>query len=288
MRVGAHVSVSGGYPKALEYALSVGCECLQIFAKSPRQWKGSSVDPDRAAEFTRLRLEHDLGPLFIHTAYLINVSTTDELLREKSIDALADELVRGSVLSAAGVVTHLGNDPAEEPRAAAKRAATAITEAFSRSESSHPDMRLLLENTAGAGRTYGSTIEEIAWILESLPDDVRARTGVCLDTCHAHAYGFDLSSAAAWEAILDEFDDRCGPGILGVIHANDCKFERGSNKDRHEWIGDGLLGESAFEAMLCAPRLSTVPAITEMPGEVPDKDSVNIERLKMLRERCSG
>lgn len=288
MLVGAHVSVSGGYPKAVDYALQVGCECLQVFAKSPRQWKGGVIDPDRAEEFTRLRTEHALGPLFTHTAYLINLSTTDEVLREKSIAALTDELQRGRILSASGVVTHLGNDPAEEPRAAAKRAAAAITESFARCGCSHPDTRLLLENTAGAGRTYGSSIEEIGWILEALPDEVRSLTGVCLDTCHAHAYGFDLSSADAWERVIDEFDDRCGAGILGAIHANDCKFERGSNKDRHEWIGDGLLGESSFAAMLCVPRLATVPAITEMPGEVPDKDSVNLDRLKALRQRCEG
>ena len=286
MRIGAHLSVSGGYSETVRYALECGSECIQIFAKSPRQWKAAPIDPDRAQEFSSLRDENDLGPLFTHTAYLINPATSDEALREKSIEALADEIVRGRVLGAAGVVTHLGNDPAGDAREAARRVAAAIEAAFERTGSHDPSTALLLENTAGAGTTFGSSAEQLGWVFEALHADVRACVGVCIDTCHAHAAGIDLTDAAGWEVLLGDIERSCGADAVHLVHANDCKFERGSLKDRHEWIGDGFLGEECFSAMLCSPRLATVSAITEMPGEVPIKDIENLGRLRRLREEC--
>lgn len=286
MLIGAHLSVADGYAATVDYARQVGAECMQIFAKSPRQWAAKCLDPERAAELGALCETHAIGPVFTHTAYLINLSTDDEPLRKKSIAALADEIVRGAALGAAGVVTHVGNDPTCDPRAAALRSATSIEQAFEATGLETCGTRLLLENTAGAGRSYGSDFEEMGWVLSALEPGTRALVGVCLDTCHAHAYGIDLSTDRAWERLLDEIDATCGPGALGLVHANDCKFERGSRKDRHEWIGQGFLGEESFQAMLCAARLHDVPAITEMPGEPPEKDIVNIERLKQLRATC--
>lgn len=287
MLVGAHLSVSGGYEKTVAYALEVGAECLQVFAKSPRQWKAKPLDADKAREFVSLRAAADLGPLFTHTAYLINLSTDDESLRERSFIALADEIDRGRMLGATGVVSHVGNDPGSDPRAAACRAAASITAALALCTEPSNGVRLLLENTAGAGRSYGSSFEQMGWILDELSPSDQTLVGVCLDTCHAHAYGIDLSDSAAWTAITSEISKTCGDSALGLIHANDCKFERGSKKDRHEWIGDGFIGNEAFEAMVCAPELETVPVITEMPGDVPMKDSMNISRLKNLRAACS-
>ncbi len=287
MLIGAHLSVADGYQRTVDYALQVGAECVQIFAKSPRQWEGKPIDPEKARQFVSLRREAGIGALFTHTAYLINLSTDDDSLRTRSIVALADEIDRGRLLGATGVVTHVGNDPTGEPRGAACRAASSITSALALCHQPAGETRLLLENTAGAGRSYGSTFEQMGWVLGDLGESDRAVVGVCLDTCHAHAFGMDVQSPAGWTGVLDEIESTCGSDSLGVIHANDCKYDRGMRKDRHEWIGDGFLGYRAFSAMLCETRLDSVPVITEMPGEVPKKDEENISRLKRLRGECA-
>ena len=285
MRIGAHISVAQGYAKAVAYASEVGCECVQVFAKSPRQWRGPVLETDAAEEFERLRAEADLGPLFTHTAYLLNLSTDDDVLWERSIDALADELARGSLLCAAGVVTHIGNDRTADPARAAVRVAEAVRRSFARVGSRHCTTRLLLENTAGAGTSVGTSTAELASILDAceLPPTM---LGVCLDTCHAHAFGYDLSSAAGWENLLAQIISDIGLDRLGLVHANDCLFESGSRRDRHAWIGDGTIGYEGFRAMLCRPELREIPLVTEMPGELPEKDVENLRRLKGLREQC--
>ena len=287
MRIGAHISVSGGYGKALDYAVSVGCECVQIFAKSPRQWRGSSIDAEIAAKFLSVREERGFGPVFTHTAYLINPATSDPVLREKSIAALADELVRGSLLGAAGVVTHIGSDPDGDPAAAARRVGEAAVRAFELAGGDACRTRLLLENTAGAGRTFGSNFEELGACLDASGLPVE-RLGVCLDTCHAWAYGLPVDTEDGWREVVAGIEGCCGVGRLGLIHANDCLFDRGSKRDRHAWIGDGFIGRAGFSAMVCTPELSDVCVVTEMPGEVPIKDAENIARLKSLRDECSA
>ena len=285
MFIGAHVSVAGGYLKALDYAQSVGCECAQIFAKSPRQWHARPIDQSAAEEFRAERERCGFGPVFTHTAYLINLATPYPELREKSIAALADELVRGAVLGATGVVTHIGNDPDGDPTAAALRVGDAVARAFELAGGDARTTRLLLENTAGAGRTFGSTFEELGGCIAAagLPAE---RLGVCLDTCHAFAYGMPLGTEAGWREVVDGISGCCGIERLGLIHANDCLFERGSKRDRHAWIGDGFIGRAGFAAMVCVPQLAGVCAVVEMPGETPAKDAENIARLKALRSSC--
>jgi len=287
MLFGAHVSVSSGYDVALNYAESVGCECIQVFAKSPRQWRGPTLKPEATEQFLCLREERGFGPVFTHTAYLINLSTSKEDLWEKSVIALADELARGSLLGAAGVVTHIGNVPDGDREAAAARVGTAIDRAFDLAGGPECRTRLLLENTAGAGSTFGSTFAEIAGSIDAagLAED---RLGMCLDTCHAFAFGYPVDSRDGWHSVVDEIAGTVGLKRLGLVHANDCKFEIGTNRDRHAWIGDGFIGARGFEAMVCSPELADVPVVTEMPGEIPDKDAVNIDRLVRMREECAG
>ena len=286
MLLGAHISVAGGYLKALDYAHDVGCECAQIFAKSPRQWRGPATNVDLATQFIDAREERGFGPIFTHTAYLINPATSDPVIREKSIAALADELVRGSLLGAAGVVTHIGSDPDGDPDAAAGRVAQACIRAFELAGGDACHTRLLLENTAGAGRTFGSSFEELGACIDAagLPEE---RLGICLDTCHAWAYGYPVDTPEGWREIVDGIGACCGIGRLGLIHANDCLFARGSRRDRHAWIGDGFIGRPGFAAMVCVPELANVCAVTEMPGDVPMKDTENLKRLSELRSTCS-
>jgi deoxyribonuclease IV len=287
MLIGAHVSVSGGLTKAVDYARSVGCECMQFFAKSPRQWKASEINRENAAAFKAAREDVGFGPVFTHTAYLINLSTADDALRDKSVAALADELERGAVLGADAVVTHIGNDKAGDAEAAAKRVGAALNEAFEIAERGFGTTRLLLENSAGAGSIFGATFEQIASCI-SESGLASEHLGICLDTCHGFAQGMELDSVTGWHDCLDSIEACCGSGRLGLVHGNDCMFERGSRRDRHAWIGEGFIGEEGFRAMMCMPQLRGVPLVTEMPGEVPAKDIINIERLKSFRERCAG
>lgn len=284
MRFGCHVPVSGGYAKAARYAAEVGCECMQIFAKSPRMWRSPAVDPVAADEFTRLRAELGLGPLFVHTAYLINLGSADEVLWERSIEALADELTRGAMLRAEGVVTHIGTRCAEDIGACADRVGEAVYRAHERLPVPAP--RLLLENTAGAGTAFGGAFTELAATLQRLDALGLPGAGVCIDTCHAHAHGMDLSSAEGWNERLDEFDRTCGLDRLGLIHGNDSMLACGSKRDRHAWIGDGTIGYEGFGAMVCDERLRGLPLVTEMPGDPPEKDIENLERLRRLRRTC--
>ncbi len=280
MRIGAHISMSGGHESALAYARDIGAECMQVFAKSPRQWRGKALDEEAAARFVALRAETDAGPLFTHTAYLINLATNKDDLWEKSVAALADELMRGHILGASGVATHMGNDPAGDPEAAGERVAKGILRAFEICDGR--GARLLLENTAGAGTSYGATAVEIGRTISATglsPEHL----GICIDTCHAHAADYDVASEAGWKSLLTEVDDHCGPGRVALIHANDCKFPRGEHKDRHEWIGDGHIGSEGFRAMFVQEALASASVILEMPGEAPLKDSENISRLKSLR-----
>jgi len=284
MRFGAHVSVAGGYAAAVDYALEVGCECMQVFAKSPRQWNAKPIDLEAAAAFRARVAETGMGPVLTHTAYLINLGSAEDGLWERSILALADELVRGAALGAAGVVTHLGTEFKTDPARTPERMAEAIDRAWTLAGA--PATRLLLENTAAAGSTFGDGADEIGAVL-ALLGDAAGSVGVCLDTCHAHAAGWDLSGADGWNELLGAFESCCGMPIE-AIHANDCAFGAGMHKDRHAWIGDGTIGYEGFALMVAEPRLAGLTVITEMPGDIPVKDAENLSRLKRLRESASA
>jgi deoxyribonuclease-4 len=270
-------------PAAVEYAASVGCETVQVFAKSPRRWEGPPTDADTGRRFTEAREAAGIATAFTHTAYLINLASADDVLWERSVAALADEITRGRLLDADGVATHLGTHPSGESDIAADRIALGIRRAFEQAAGDETSAtRLLLENTAGGGTSYGRSIGAIGAVLDRCRS-LRPLLGMCLDTCHAHAAGIDLGSGTAWSSVLAEVESECGPGSIRLIHANDCMFERGSSRDRHAWIGEGTMGSEAFSAMLHRRELAGVSIVTEMPGEVPQKDQENIRRLKALR-----
>lgn len=283
MLVGAHVSVSKGYVEALDYAESVGCECIQVFAKSPRQWHARPLDPVAVERFVEAREARGFGPVFTHTAYLINLGTCDPGLRERSIAALADELARGAALRADGVVTHVGTDPLDDPDSAAQRVGECIVQAYERAGEPSARTRLLLENSAGSGRTYGRSIEELAACVEASMQPA-ARVGICVDTCHAFAGGMPLDGPDGWNKLAATIRDTCGLERLGLIHANDSAFPLGSRRDRHAWIGDGAIGDAGFRSMVACAEFAQVPACIESSGSIPDKDVVNIARLKSMRD----
>lgn len=254
---------------------------MQVFAKSPQRWEGRPLDQEAVERFRRLRAERGLAPLFTHAAYMINLGASEGELRRRSIEALADELGRASVLGADGVVVHLGTRADDVAGRCAARAGSAIAEAWERAATACRPPTVLIENSAGAGRQYGVTAGELCDVL-----DVAAQVadvGICWDTCHAHAAGSDMSSARGWAVVVSEVERRAGRGCVRLVHANDCAAEAGSHRDRHAWVGDGRIGADGFREMFAAPGLAGADVIVEMPGDVPVKDEENVARLKSLR-----
>ncbi len=225
-----------------------------------------------------------MGPVFVHTAYLINLGSDADELWERSWHALADEIARAESLGARGVVTHVGTRYKSAPEKTAARIARGVDLAWAESGAGHT--RLLLENTAAAGTTFGDGPDELGAVLDRLRGS-EGHVGVCLDTCHAHAAGWNLALSEEWDRMISAFESCCGMPIE-LIHANDCVYPSGAHKDRHAWIGDGTIGMDGFRCMVDDSRLAEIPVVTEMPGEVPEKDAENIRRLKRLRDACAG
>ncbi|MHB8707134.1 MAG: deoxyribonuclease IV [Coriobacteriia bacterium] len=285
MLIGAHVGVASGYPEALEYAMSTGCEAVQVFAKSPRQWQAPAPSEAVAALFRSARARLGIGFVCTHTAYLINLGSDDRLLWERSWRALADELRRAAILGADATVTHVGTNRSGDLDHGADRIAAGL--ALALADAPVP-VTLLLENTAGAGSSFGNGPEEIGAVIERLDRHQADRVAVCIDTCHAHAAGFDLSGSDGWDRLLSGFERFCGVDRVRVVHANDCAYPAGTHHDRHACIGDGTIGYQGFGRLFDDRRLTGAHVIIEMPGEIPEKDAENIRRLKALRASCGA
>jgi deoxyribonuclease-4 len=285
IRIGAQVPMAGGLLCALDYAESTGCETMQIFAKSPRRWVGPPTDPKMAADFRAACESSGMGPVFTHASYLINMGAESEELWERSIAALADELTRAAEIGAAGVVVHLGRRFSDDDEACIVR----VTGCAARAAAIAGDQcaPLLLENSAGAGRQFGVSVEEMSAALVSVRE-AGVDAALCFDTCHGFAGGVDVRGEPGWTAMFERLTALAGLDPIRLIHANDCKGDLGSHKDRHEWIGDGHIGMGGFAVMLRQAALARASVVVEMPGEAPHKDEENIRRLKSLRDGGAG
>jgi deoxyribonuclease IV len=281
MRIGAQVPMAGGLLSALAYAVETGCETIQIFSKSPRRWAAPPLDELVCAAFREGCAAAGVGPVFCHGSYLINLGAEGEELWERSILALADELVRAGLVGASGMVLHLGRRFSDDEDESIARVVAGAVRAAELAGPGVPP--LLLENSAGAGRQFGVGVGEMAAALVAVRE-AGVSAGICIDTCHALAGGIDVRTREAWSSMLDVFEREAGPGAITLIHANDCKGELGSHKDRHEWVGDGCVGEDGFRAMFEQAQLAGAAAVVEMPGEGPFKDEENVRRLKRLRD----
>src|SRR5688500_6068580 len=259
MRIGAHMSVAGGVSKAVERALLHRCEALQIFSKNASQWRGKPLDPAEVGAFRRRVDETGITPVVSHASYLINLATTFPLLRDQSIAAFVDELDRAETLGLLGVVIHPGTCTAGTEENALRLIGDAIRTAFK----ARPRRKtmVLLEHTAGQGRTVGHRFEHLAAIIGHL--DGSARVGVCLDTCHLVAAGYDITSDAGYRDTFEAFDRIVGLERLRAFHANDSKKPCGSRVDRHEHIGQGCLGVEPFRRILNDPRFAGLPMMIE-------------------------
>ena len=290
MRIGAHMSVAGGVANAVDRAVLHGCEALQIFSKNANQWKGRPLEPADVRAF-RLRIDASgIRPAVAHASYLINLATTFPLLREQSIAAFIDELDRADTLGLLGVVIHPGTCTAGSEADALRLIAEAIRTAF-RARPRKKTM-VLLEHTAGQGRTVGHRFEHLAAILEHL--DGSRRVGVCLDTCHLVASGYDIVSDAGYRDTFAALDRLVGLDRVKVFHGNDSKKPCGSRVDRHEHIGEGCLGLEPFRRLLNDPRFTNLPILIETEKtsrsarphaiETDPLDVKNLETLRALRD----
>lgn len=278
MRIGAHVSTSGGVRTAVGRALEIGANCIQIFAGPPQRWAPAGFKDDDVAEFRRLCAAHDIGPVFIHSSYLINLASSDPSLRDRSMLSLLSGLEWADRLGACGVITHLGSSKDGDVDEAERLVIDGIARVL-RDLPSSP--WLLLETCAGQGNTIGRRFEQLGRLIEGAGPDERLR--VCLDTAHVYEAGYDVATSEGLETTLAEFDLAVGLARLAAIHVNDSKTPLGSNVDRHENIGYGQLGESGIGRILRHPAISSLPFLLEVPGvDKQGPDRPNIEALYRL------
>jgi len=286
MRIGAHMSVAGGVSKAVDRALVHGCEALQIFSKNASQWKGKPLDAAEVAAFRSRVEETGIAPVVSHASYLINLATTAPVLREQSIAAFVDEIDRAEQLGLRGVVIHPGTCTAGTEEEGLRLIADAIRDTFA----ARPAARtmVLLEHTAGQGRTLGYRFEHLAAILGHL--DGSPRVGVCLDTCHLVASGYDIVSEDGYRDTFESFGRLVGFDRLTVFHGNDSKKPCGSRVDRHEHIGEGCLGLEPFRRILNDARFADLPLLIETEkSKTSDRagviapDPLDVKNLTTLR-----
>lgn len=290
MRIGAHMSAAGGVAQAAARAALHGCEALQIFAKNASQWLGPPLDRDEVRRFRARVAEASLTPVVSHASYLINLATADSALRAQSVAAFVDELDRAHQLGLLGVVIHPGTCTSGTEADALRLVAEGVRHAL-RARPRRPTM-VLLEHTAGQGRTLGHRFEHFATMLEHL--DGAPRVGLCLDTCHLVASGYDLVSAAGYERTFADLDRIVGLDRVRVFHGNDSKRPCGSRVDRHEHIGQGCLGLAPFRRLLHDARFRGLPLLLETAKasratkprhvELDPLDVMNLDTLRRLRD----
>jgi len=280
MQIGAHISSAGGIDKAIDRAVDLGADSVQVFTQSPRTWRPTNHDPASFERFREKRSEAGIGGVLCHALYLCNLAAPDDTVYEKSVLAMRNTMEVGNEIGADGVVFHVGSHLGSGFEAGLERVLPAMEQVL---ELSTDETWLLMENSAGAGGTIGRSVEELATIYERL--DNHERLGVCLDSCHLYVSGIDVTDPAALDACLDEVDSTIGLDRLRALHVNDAAAPLGSNRDRHANILEGELGER-LGVFLSNPRLQGLPAVLETAGpENRGPDANEIRKTKELRER---
>ncbi len=290
MRFGAHVSASGGISNAIDRGQAIGCESLQVFTHNPRTWKPINHTPEQIAAFREKAAAAGMGPLVSHGLYLMNLGAPDREvptgppgkgitrnIYRTSIESLIQHLQIGEELGLAGVVLHVGSSKGTTTDESIARIGAGIAEAL---DAMPGACSIYLENTAGAGDTIGRTFEQLRAVADAAGHE--DRVGICLDTQHMFASGFPIHEEGGIDRVLADFDRIVGLNRLRSLHLNDSKTEFGSNHDRHENLGDGLIGEDGFRRILGHPALQGLPVILEVPGSGDGPDEDNLERARRL------
>jgi deoxyribonuclease-4 len=280
MLIGAHVSPAGGLARAIERGVERGCRAIQIFNQSPRMWKPSVYRDEDVAAFAEAMAASPIDAVLIHAVYLLNCASEDPDIRAKSLSSLIHSLRTGARIGACGVVLHPGSAKGGAVDGAIARAGETIREALAESE----DCPLHLENTAGTGGTLGRSIDELAALIEG--SGASTRLGLCLDSCHLLASGYDIRTTAGMDATVGEIAQRVGLERVGSLHLNDSQTPLGSNRDRHANVAEGELGEDGCAAFLSAPAFDALPCVLETPGV--NRSGASAEEVALavsLRER---
>jgi deoxyribonuclease IV len=281
VQLGAHVSASGGIHTAIDRIEAMGGEAVQLFTQSPRTWRPTNHDPANFERFKERRAEVGIGGVVCHALYLINLASPKEDFYSKSVEALKNTVDVGCAIEADAVVFHVGSHLGTGFEAALERVVPALAEALERcSETTW----LCMENSAGTGDTVGRSLEELGALYDAL--DGHPRLGVCLDSCHLYVSGYDVTDPAELDRVLKEVDRLIGLDRLRCLHVNDSKTPLGSNRDRHDNIGDGLMGEK-LGVFLAHPKLQGLPALLEVPGDGHGPDAEQMRLLKELYARAT-
>ena len=286
MLIGGHVSTAGGLVNAHARGVEIGAEAIQVFSQNPRQWRPTNWRPDDVAAFNALMADGPVQAVVIHAVYLINCASRDKEVARKSLASLVHALRLGDAIGSAGVILHPGSALGEPHAGALERVGTILRESLAESDR----CCLLLEDTAGAGDTLGRSFEELATLIEIAGAD--ERLGLCLDSCHMLASGFDIRTEEGLTQVMDDCVEMLGSERLRCVHVNDSMTPLGSNRDRHAPLGDGELGDAGCAAFLSEPRFEGLPAIFEGPGvagKAPAKEDLNkarVLRRKGLRSRA--
>jgi deoxyribonuclease-4 len=279
--LGAHVSTAGGCCNAPGRAAEIGATAIQIFTKQPNRWAEVEIADADATTFRGSVGERGLGFVNAHDSYLINLATADPALREKSLDAFRGELRRAELLGLHALVTHPGNATDNDRERGLAQNAALIEQAL---EEVPGATRVLLETTAGSGRVLGSTFEELAEMIDRVSPLQRHRVGICLDTCHVYAAGYDLRED--YDGVIARLADTVGLDQLALFHLNDSRTPFGSRKDRHAGIGEGSLGDEPFRRIMNDERFATIPKVLETPkgDDGNTADLANLARLRSFVE----
>jgi len=274
MNFGTHVSIAGGLEMAPKRAFDLGCECFQLFTRSPRGGKPSRLDDEVIEKFLADCAHFDLQNYYVHTPYFINLASLDSKVRNNSIRLIREDLERASLLRVKSIMTHLGSSKGMKRNEAIKNVAYSVIKIL---DGYDGFSKLMLENSAGQGDTIGDTFEEVAEILH-LTDN--KEVGVCIDTAHMFGAGYDLRDKDRLNITLSKIENSFGLHRVKLIHGNDSKVDLGERKDRHEYIGRGKIGEGGFKAIVSEPRLKHLDIIVENP---PEEVAGDIKLLKKFR-----
>jgi deoxyribonuclease-4 len=277
MRFGFHISISGGFARIIDRALVTQCQTIQFFTRNPRGWAWKELDSVQVRSFRTSLAASGIAPVFIHLPYLPNLASSNDQLFERSVAALAEELRRAALLGACAVIAHVGHRGAVSEDEAGEQVSIAINRAL---EMVPTSAAVLLENTAGQGTEIGAAFRQLRRIVRRVKDG--RRIGICLDTAHAFAAGYDVSTQRGLEATLDEFENLLGLEKLRLLHLNDTKAALGSRVDRHWHIGEGRIGRAGFRRIVNHPVCASLPGIMETPRKTEREDLKNMSVIRKL------
>lgn len=275
-RLGVHTSIAGGLHMSLKRAHELGCSTVQIFSHNPRGWALKEISEEDRALFKRFKREFDITPVYIHTSYLINMASSSESLREKSIAFLREEMKRADATESDFVVLHTGSASNDDKKTARLRAIKSLREVF---KNGQWNAGLLLENTAGERGDITSEIKEIAEIMDKLDGLI---SGICIDTCHAFQAGYNIKRAEGINRLSEEIDKYIGKDMVKLIHLNDSKASLGLRRDRHEHIGSGKIGMEGLKKFIAYKTFSNIPLILETPKKTDSDDVRNLKKVRRM------